>query len=372
MYSLNLLFCNDSLCLPYGLHIEGRMNCFIRDIFFMSSSKTRTIFSWPTTGDCCCCCCWRLDGWTNVGGVCGWCRDGGRCGGCDWSRLFKLFVDGVSRDDKFWTFEVCAQAPLCNANRSLLVGESRREISAVALELLKSVALCTGVCGKSSAACAAVINWGDLDGKWAADERSNARASACNIDASNCFLSNCWRTRCFSIDDILPNFSRFCWAMARFCCWRMAAVSWCCWAAAAAAAAAAADDDPYFICLSVIAVDRGCCALAFEWLWFWCNCDWNCFSAGLASICVISIMADGTELAADAAAAAAAATAAVVDDDDDDDDGADKFCCMRAADCWCCCCAFCNCCIKSTLPWPLNADWKAASMKLALFPMCVL
>lgn len=42
-----LLFCRASDCLPYGLHIDGRTQAFILAMFFITSAKARTIFSWP-------------------------------------------------------------------------------------------------------------------------------------------------------------------------------------------------------------------------------------------------------------------------------------------------------------------------------------
>lgn len=43
-----LLFCKLSLCLPYGLHIDGRIKVFIRAMLRISSPNARMIFSWPT------------------------------------------------------------------------------------------------------------------------------------------------------------------------------------------------------------------------------------------------------------------------------------------------------------------------------------
>lgn len=42
-----LLFCKASDCFPYGLHIAGRTQAFILDIFFITSAKARTIFPPP-------------------------------------------------------------------------------------------------------------------------------------------------------------------------------------------------------------------------------------------------------------------------------------------------------------------------------------
>lgn len=43
----NLLFCKASDCFPYGLHMAGRTYVFIRFMFFITSAKALTIFSWP-------------------------------------------------------------------------------------------------------------------------------------------------------------------------------------------------------------------------------------------------------------------------------------------------------------------------------------
>lgn len=42
-----LLFCRASDCFPYGLHIAGLTQVFIRPMFFMISANARTIFSCP-------------------------------------------------------------------------------------------------------------------------------------------------------------------------------------------------------------------------------------------------------------------------------------------------------------------------------------
>lgn len=112
---LNLLFWRFSLCFPYGLHIDGRTYTFIRAIFFINSSKTRTTFSWLTGAECdgggCCwvgiwyCCCDWCDWLWAIG--CGCC-----VGVCDRTGLGSVRLDKLF--DKFCNCCCCwyPQAPL--------------------------------------------------------------------------------------------------------------------------------------------------------------------------------------------------------------------------------------------------------------------
>lgn len=105
--SSNILFCSTSLCLPYGLHIDGRMYVLMRAMLRITSPNARMMVSCSAAGTCFEC--GESDGSVMSGAV-------GTTGEFEWDGVPELCATPAIDVVDDWV-----QAPLCNAKRSLLV-----------------------------------------------------------------------------------------------------------------------------------------------------------------------------------------------------------------------------------------------------------